>query len=601
MIEIIFILDAHMAIQTNLGTRPGQTRVARPAVGGIGELPAASVSRVAESPRAESQPALPVHSTDQLQKQAPADIVPGGQVGGKSTRQNDQPIGDCTEMKRLTILARILLLTALAGGILAGRVARADGTNVTDEIQALKEQIRLLDEKVRQLEQKQAAPATEPSAQARDQQVQELDQKVRVLERQKELDAAAAEAKAKEAPRIVAGASGLSVSSGDSNFVFQLHGLLQTDNRTYFDDGGNHANDGFVLRRARPIFSGTMFRDFDFIFTPDFGGSTVQIVDAFLNYRYQPWIQLRAGKFKAPIGLEQMQGDPATAFNERSLVTGLMPARDLGFMLWGDVGAGTFNYGIGVFNGQGDARNAGTTDFEDHREFTGRVFLQPFKKTDVKILKGFGIGVGGSYGNVFSNATGLPSTTGGTQPGYYTEAQQQFFAYTNGAVANGDHWRISPQASYYLGPVGILGEYAISEQRVSRGTAPLTSTWLKHTAWDVTGCLVLTGEDASYTGVTPKHPFDLSAGHWGAFQIVGRYSGMDVDNAAFPLYVLPGSATGAQAWSVGLNWFLNRTLRINTSFTRTTFNGSRDSGANPPANITRQPEEALITRLQLAF
>ena len=52
-----------------------------------------------------------------------------------------------------------------------------------------------------------------------------------------------------------------------------LHGVLQVDNRSFFDDSGIQGNDGFLLRRARPILQGTLYRDFDFIFVPDFGMS----------------------------------------------------------------------------------------------------------------------------------------------------------------------------------------------------------------------------------------------------------------------------------------------------------------------------------------
>ena len=201
----------------------------------------------------------------------------------------------------------------MVGGLVGGQTVHADAT--TDAIQELKQQI------------------------------QQLDQKVRVLERQKELDTEAADAKAKDAPKITVGNAGLSAASGDSNFVFQLHGLLQVDNRTFFHDHDNHGksiqgNDTFLLRRARPIFSGTVYKDFDFLFVPDFGGSSVQIFDAYLNYRYAPWLQLRAGKFKVPVGLEQLQSDQFTFFNERALPTDLVPNRDIGFQLWGDVGDG---------------------------------------------------------------------------------------------------------------------------------------------------------------------------------------------------------------------------------------------------------------------
>jgi phosphate-selective porin OprO/OprP len=426
------------------------------------------------------------------------------------------------------------------------------------------------------------------------QEIQALDQKVRVLERQKELDTEAADTKAKEAPRLTVGNSGLSAASADSNFVFQLHGVIQADNRTFFNDKDNHGksiqgNDGFLLRRARPIFSGTLYKDFDFVFIPDFGGSSVQIFDAYLNYRYAPWLQVRGGKFKSPVGLEQLQSDVNIFFNERALPTDLVPNRDVGFQLWGDVADGRLSYAAGVFNGVGDGRNSANSDFEDHREFAGRLFLQPFKGTSVTALQELGFGVGGSWGNTSSNATGLPSS-------FLTDGQQQFFAYTNGVVANGEHWRLSPQGYYYYGPFGFLGEYAISDQEVTKGAK---SAKLENTAWQVAGGWVLTGEDATFTGVTPKHPFDPRGGQWGAVQLVARYADLDVDNKAFPIFANPAtSASEAKAWAVGLNWYLNRNIRVNASFSRTTFGGNINRAQ---ATVTRQPEEVVFTRLQLGF
>jgi phosphate-selective porin OprO/OprP len=48
---------------------------------------------------------------------------------------------------------------------------------------------------------------------------------------------------------------------------------------------------------------------------------------------------------------------------------------------------------------------------------------------------------------------------------------------------------------------------------------------------------------------------------------------------------------------VGLNWYLNRDIRVNTSFSRTRFDG----GTGAKATVTRQPENVFFTRMQLAF
>lgn len=431
--------------------------------------------------------------------------------------------------------------------------------------------------------------------------LQELEQKVKVLESKVEQGKDAPSEKPKPVPVLSIGASGFQATSADTNFSFALRGLLQVDSRTFFADGNIEGNDAFLIRRARPIFQGTLFRDFDFFFNPDFGGSTVQIFDAYLNYRYAPWLQLRSGKFKAPVGLEYLQSDQFTLFNERALPTALVPGRDVGFQIWGEVGGGVLSYAAGIFNGLGDGRSSSNTDFDDHREFAGRVFALPFKKTDVAALRSLGFGLGGSWGDYsVTNSTGLPNGNG-----YITDGQQQFFAYNPvgaAVVADGEHWRLAPQGYYYVGPFGLLGEYTISSQRVRRNVAPFESADLRNTGWQVAASWVLTGEDATFTGVTPRNAFDPHNGKWGAFQIVARYAELDIDDDAFPLFSNPLiSASGAQSWSAGLNWYLNRNLLIKANYSRTTFTGGGGAGMPAPASVTQQPEEVFFTRLQVSF
>src|ERR1044071_4480148 len=437
------------------------------------------------------------------------------------------------------------------------------------------------------------------------QQIEQLDQKVRILERNHELEQETADTRSKEAPKISIGERGFSWASSDGAFAVNLRGVLQLDSRSFFKDGGTKGNDGFILRRARPVIEGTVLRDFDFLFVPDFAGSSAQVFDAYLNYRYSPELQVQAGKFKSPVGLEQLQADARILFNERSLATGLVPNRDLGVELHGDLFDSRVSYAAGLFNGVGDARNSNNADFEDDKEFAGRLFLQPFKESDLVGVQGLGLGVGGSYGNS-STPSALPSLTGGALPGYTTDGQQQFFAYNpTGAVvaAAGTHWRLAPQGYYHFGPFGLLGEYLISSQKVARtGGAPAVTDRLNHKAWQGAASWGLTGGEASFQGVVPARPFDPAAGHWGALQLVARYARLEIDRDAFPNFADPTtSARSAAAWSVGLNWWLNRNVRVLASFSRTAFSGGGGTGTTAPATVTRQPENVLFTRIQLAF
>jgi len=83
--------------------------------------------------------------------------------------------------------------------------------------------------------------------------------------------------------------------------------------------------------------------------------------------------------------------------------------------------------------------------------------------------------------------------------------------------------------------------------------------------------------------------------------LVARYAVLDVDDDTFPLFANPAaSASEAKAWSVGLNWWLNKNVRLLTSFSHTDFEGG-GTGATAPGTVTHQPENVLFTRVQLAF
>jgi phosphate-selective porin OprO/OprP len=441
---------------------------------------------------------------------------------------------------------------------------------------------------------------------------QELDQKIRVVERKNELLAESLEAARKESPQFTLGQDGLRFESADGDFRIRVGTLVQADSRTFIhDDRLNEGNDAFTLRRARAIIEGTVFRDLDFQFVPDFGGNSAQILDANLTYRLAPELQLRAGKFKGPVGAEQLQEDSTLPFNERSMVSALTPSRSLGFQLQGEAGKGLVSYAAGVFNGTGDSRVSGNTDFGDDYEFAGRIGLRAFKDSSHDWLKNLQVGVGGSYSQVSSNALGLPSNTGGSLPGYTTPALQQFFAYNPVAgtvVADGAHWRVSPYLQYQWGPFGVLAEYIITRQGVYNSST-FRSADLEHSAWQVAAQWVLSGEDASFRGIQPRNPFRLHGGGWGAWQLVGRVGALDIDDTAFQGFSNPAtSASGATSWSVGMNWWLNRNLRVLTSFTHTSFDGG-GAAFNPadpstvvaPATVTRKDENAVMTRLQLSY
>ena len=490
--------------------------------------------------------------------------------------------------------------------------------------------------------------------------VQELDQKVKVLARKGEVAEEDAATAKKSTPVIKASASGFGLESADGKNSIKFSGLLQADYRSYQDgandirnrsnqragdldaNGFHDANDTALLRRVRPTIQGTLFGKYDFRFTPDFAGGNAIAVDAYLDARLDPAFKIRAGKYKPFVGLERLQSGGDLKFVERSYVTNaILPNRDLGVSVYGDILSDKLSYAFGVNNGVVDGGNTGTgAEFDGSKEVTARLFVTPFKD-DVNALSGLGFGIAGTYTNIdgernlnFTDTSAADATRNGL-PSYLTDGQQVFFRYNGAAVADGRRTRITPQTNYYYGPLGIIAEYARVNQDVSLTTGgspaaggagsntlvtPGTTKSLTHDAWQVAASYLLTGEDSSFKGVKPKNDFDLDKGGWGAWELVARYSQIELDEdtfknkagtsfAAAGAYAdLGASAKSAKSWTAGVNWYLNQNAKIQLNYEHTKFDGGAVNGLAAVAtnaagtNVTdRESEDALLARLQVAF
>jgi phosphate-selective porin OprO and OprP len=443
------------------------------------------------------------------------------------------------------------------------------------------------------------AAASSDELQAVREQIQQLEQKLRVLERKQELQDEDAAAAAKTAPKVSIGDNGFTLSSSDAANSIRLRGLVQLDSRLFFGDGGGVVNNSFVLRRARIITEGTFAKNFSFQLVPEFGGgsatgaSAVSILDANLGVAVSPALQLKFGKFKSPVGLELLQSDSWSFFAERSLVTNLVPNRDLGAQASGDVFGRTLNYTVGLFGGVPDGANSNNADFDNDKDAVARFIASPFRDSVGSALQGLSFGVAGSLGR--------EKTASGRTAGYKTDGQQTFFSYLASTISDGQSWRVSPQLDYRNGSFGALGEYVVSTVNV-RPSATGPKTELQNKAWQLAAGYVLTGENSSYAGVVPRVNFDYAAGTWGAFEIVARYSNLRIDDAAFPLFAsVAANAQEASAAGLGLNWYLSKTVRFTFDYFQTKFGFAATAPAVPSAQILRQDEQAFITRFQVSF
>ncbi|MBX6364146.1 MAG: porin [Gemmatimonadetes bacterium] len=418
----------------------------------------------------------------------------------------------------------------------------------------------------------------------------QLDQRIRVLERRLELEREAADAARRAAATVAVGADGAAFRSGDGVFTLRVRGYIQEDGR-FFLGADRIGASTFVLRRVRPILEGTVFGRYDYRLMADFGGGTASIQEAYIDARYRPALGLRFGKFKPPVGLERLRSATAITFAERALPTDLVPNRDIGVQLWGDVWRGAFSYAVGAFNGVPDGGSA-DADSDDGKDVAARIFAHPFRAAGPPVLRGLGLGVAATTGA----QTGTPAAP--ALAVYRTPLQQGFFAYradgqaAGTVVADGTRTRLSPQGYLYAGPLGLLGEYVVVAQHVRRDS---TAATLRSRGWQVAASWVVTGEAAGFGGVRPRASFDPTAHGWGALELTARLHGIDVDAAAVPTFADPvRAATAARAWSLGANWYVNRNVRLVLDYEHTTFTGGRAAGDRPA-------ERGIVGRAQLAF
>jgi phosphate-selective porin OprO/OprP len=371
-------------------------------------------------------------------------------------------------------------------------------------------------------------------------------------------------------------------------FKLKVGAILQYDGRFFVDEGTDRHVDTFAFRSTRIDLAATFYDHWDVRLVPDFAGSKLVVQDAYIDAHYTEVFKLRFGKMKVPFGLERLQEERNTTFTERGLPTQISPNRDLGVQAFGELLEGVLAYQGGIFNGVADG-GSGDVDASSDKDYAARIFVRPVPKYEIGI--GGAMTYGEQHGHVASN----------TDVGAFkTPGQTTFFTFKTGTsaldtvLADGIHWRAAGQGYAYVGPVGVLSEYVRSAQDIKLGSTHETATF---EAWQVLGQWVLTGDRASYRGVTPKHPFDPVTGEWGAFDVAARVGELRVVDAGT---LNEGFADPAKSvrrvWQAtgGADWYPNRTIRFMVDVDHLWYTRGAKTG-------DRQSETSIIGRVQAAF
>ena len=389
------------------------------------------------------------------------------------------------------------------------------------------------------------------------------------------------------------------LASADGRFTANIKAILMFDGGKYFQHGNLPAqvsnrdlNEGFNFRRARIGLDGKLFRDFDYSFIYEFGGSGQEdpgrLYEAAITYTYLKPFRLKVGAFEPNIGLAAavstsqmpLMERPAPAEVARNVAAGdsrvafqvqandVIGAGDTGLAArWMISSAYTANI---IATGASSAA-ATVQPFDEQNAVIGRATIAPFYSTDWQAH--FGV----NYQYVIH-----PNDAGATAaPRYASQLRDRPELRLDGTrlvdtgAIDSRHTRVfGVEGAFQYGPMMIEGEYF--DYKIDRRiTTALNLPDPKFNGFYVMGSWILTGETRVYNPVearfdAPKltYSFNPEAGTWGAFEVAARYSDLDLNYHEGNRGVTPATALGAirggeqKIYTLGLNWYLNPSMRV---------------------------------------
>lgn len=343
-------------------------------------------------------------------------------------------------------------------------------------------------------------------------------------------------------------------------FRVDFVGKFQWDARDPGDDPSDF--DNYEIHRARVGIEGELFNRVQFAIERELteretGDSdpTEQRKsawkDVYVDANISDALQVRAGKFKIPFGLEQLNGIANLDFVYRSgSANYLAPGRDVGFAVHGRFFDRGLNYWAGVFRQDGD--NAQSSRIEGADETLAvRVTGTPFRRISALA----NTEVGGAFTvSALDNESVLPN-------GLRGRTVMSQYVFYEPVFVKGLRRRYEVDADWYAGPVGARAEYThVLDSREEQGLADQDLADARARGWYVSGSWVLTGEEKERP-VEPKRRF-------GAVEAVARYERLWFDSAGGeppPLRnpradsILP---SGEYVLSLGVNWYVARWVKL---------------------------------------
>lgn len=428
------------------------------------------------------------------------------------------------------------------------------------------------------------------------------------------------------------------ISSADGRNSIALVGRLQFDVGEYFQSKApgpasvdrrisNDLNSGYDLRRGRLGITGVYDSVWKYDFVTEFGNLntsntqttaadrvgqnvvTGQILTASLAYTGLDRTALIAGYTDVDNGFAEAVSSADITFNERPSIDVIINNLNAGEprAAFGARGYGDHWYGMTFVTGAqnsvpGNGQQAATVS---------RVAYIPIN-TDDAVLH---IGANGSYVFEPPHDDGASGTTGNGAP----------LSKTSFTLSDRPELRVDPTQFLNTGAINashvdtygveLVGKWksfwadaeyqgiGVAQTRVNSTPAP----FLNFSGYYVETGYFLTGESRPYKAskgawdtVVPRDSFSLPGTGWGAWEVAGRYSVVDLNSGTLGLGGVSGGKQ--QVFQAGLNWYPTRNVRLLLDYLNAGIDKRPQvSGNGLVAGVTQQGTnfQAVVLRTQV--
>lgn len=419
-------------------------------------------------------------------------------------------------------------------------------------------------------------------AQAQNSEVDQLrrdyDQRMRVMQQAFEERLAAIEAKQAEAVAAPAASSeggepnefkwywkeGLRFDTYDGAFKLKFNGRIQLDNAFYDADsdvtdvtGEDAWDDGVEFRRTRLEVAGDIYDDIQFKIQYDWAGDgTADFKDVYMGMKTDVGT-FRVGHFKEPFSLDELTSSKDIQFMERALPNIFAPSRNTGLAYMNSFAEDRVTFAAGIFR---EANDFGDSENEEEIAFTGRLTGLPYTNEDHTRM--IHLGAAASVRSADDDSSSLrfrqrPET-------HVSDAR----LVDTGSIAG-----LEDTTLFGLELAGVYDRFAMQAEYINADVDfdDAVSGGIDNAGFDgyyAQASFFLTDDSRNYKAsdgifdkVKPNTPFSLSNPGMGAWEVLARYSSLDLNDES-------EGVVGGEVDSItlALNWYLNANVRVGLNY-----------------------------------